>query len=202
MTLQKPCNVIIAGVGGQGNLLAGRVLAHAAVSAGYRPVIGETFGASRRGGTVFTHVRIGTDDVGPLIPAGTADLILGLEPMESLRAAISYAGKTTIVVMSLSPVHTLGSLSGETDYPQIEAIVEALSALCPTTYPIEISKTFQEPSSPRVLNSFILGAAAAVGKLPMEAVRIRESVASLMLPKEANLAAFDAGFESLEHGDS
>ncbi len=199
MNLQRPCNVIIAGVGGQGNLLSGRVLADAAFSAGYRPVIGETFGASRRGGTVFTHVRIATDDVGPLIPAGMADLILGLEPMESLRAAVSYAGRTTAIIVSLSPVQTLQSLSGQSKYPSVDDIIEALSSICSAIHPVELSRAFQESSGSRALNSFVLGAGAAVEKLPIKDAQIRESVGKLMTPKEANLTAFDAGFEAVKH---
>jgi len=185
-------------VGGQGNLVSGRVLAEAAVLAGYRPVIGETFGASRRGGTVFTHVRIGIDEVGPLIPAGAASLILGLEPMESLRAAISFASKITTIVLSTSPVQTLQSLSGQTKYPPVSDVLEAVSALCPATYPVELSGALRQTSGRLVLNSFVLGAAAALDRLPMSSSQIRESVANLMLPKDSNLAAFDNGFKDLE----
>ena len=85
-------NILIAGVGGQGNLVCGRVLCEAALQNGLRPVAGETFGASRRGGTVLTHLRISTQDRGPLIPKGRADLLLGMEPLETLRAASEYAG--------------------------------------------------------------------------------------------------------------
>jgi indolepyruvate ferredoxin oxidoreductase beta subunit len=199
MNLQRPCNVIIAGVGGQGNLLSGRVLADAALSAGYRPTIGETFGASRRGGTVFTHVRIGSEDIGPLIPAGMADLILGLEPMESLRAAVSYAARNAVVVVSLSPVQTTQSLSGGRKYPSIDDILETLSTMCSAIHPVELSKNLQESSGLRVLSSFVLGAGAAVEKLPMGASQIRESVCNLMIPKDANLAAFDAGLKAVKH---
>jgi len=196
--VQKTYNILIAGVGGQGNLVCGRVLADAAVSAGYRPVIGETFGASRRGGTVFTHVRVGIDDVGPLIPAHSASLIVGLEPVESLRAAIEYGGTGTVVVLNVRPVQTLASLSGKTKYPQINEILEALSGLGLTAYPVDAAIVLQDVESQRVLNSFMLGAASALKKMPMDVVQIRESVAKFMAHKDANLTAFSAGLSTIE----
>jgi len=196
--VQKPYNILIAGVGGQGNLVCGRILADAAVSAGYRPVIGETFGASRRGGTVFTHVRLGIVDVGPLIPAHSASLIVGLEPVESLRAAIEYGGTATVVVLNVRPVQTLESLSGKTKYPPIDEILDALSSLGLAAYPVDAAIALQDVESQRALNSFMLGAASALKKMPMDSVRIRESVAKLMAHKDANLTAFDAGLRSIE----
>ena len=82
--MRDPFNILVAGVGGQGNLVCGRVLAEASVRSGLRPVVGDTFGASRRGGSVLTHLRIGKTDWAPLIPKGEVDIILGLEPLEAL----------------------------------------------------------------------------------------------------------------------
>jgi len=124
--MQDPFNILVAGVGGQGNLVCGRVLAEAAVQSGLRPVVGDTFGASRRGGSVLTHLRIGKTDWGPLIPKGKADILLGLEPLEALRAAAEFAGERTVALVSKTKIPTVATNNEPTDYPAIERIIEQL----------------------------------------------------------------------------
>ncbi|MCL6611629.1 MAG: 2-oxoacid:acceptor oxidoreductase family protein [Peptococcaceae bacterium] len=127
---RDPLNVIVTGVGGQGNVLASQVLAAAAVEAGYRVSIGETFGASQRGGSVMSHVRIGRDRTfGPLIPRGRASLIVGFEPLETLRILLDYGNPDTVVVMNDRPNYPIGCLLGEEKYPDPRLIVEAVGRL-------------------------------------------------------------------------
>jgi indolepyruvate ferredoxin oxidoreductase beta subunit len=128
--VREPFNILVAGVGGQGNLVCGRVLAEAAVRQGLRPVVGDTFGASRRGGSVLTHLRLGTRDWAPLIPQGEVDILLGLEPMEALRAGIEYAGKRTVALVSLTKIPTANVSSGEKEYPPLEKIAASLTEHC------------------------------------------------------------------------
>ena len=78
-------DILIAGVGGQGVVLASRLLALAAMKAGFNVSTAETIGMSQREGSVNSHVRIGDEVYGSLIPAGQADLLLGLEPAETIR---------------------------------------------------------------------------------------------------------------------
>ena len=118
--MRDPFSILVSGVGGQGNLVCGRIIAEATVMQGLRPVVGDTFGASRRGGSVMTHIRIGKRDWAPLIPKGEADVLLGFEPVEALRAAIRYAGERTIALVSMMPVPPSNVTSGNLSYPAVD----------------------------------------------------------------------------------
>ncbi len=194
--LDRPYNVLIAGVGGQGNLLCGRVLAEAAISEGYRPTIGETFGASRRGGTVVTHVRLGNRDLGPLIPRGTVDMLIGLEPMESLRAAVDYCEDRAVAVVSTAEVQTMQCIAGATKYPSLAGILDVMSSICASVSSVDPVAVLGETGYRRVLNSFMLGAALASGIATLTANRVRDTLTGLMQPVDPNVAAFDAGLKA------
>ena len=194
--LDRPYNVLIAGVGGQGNLLCGRVLAEAAISEGYWPTIGETFGASRRGGTVVTHVRIGNGDLGPLIPRGAVDMLIGLEPMESLRAAVDYCEERAVAVVSTAEVQTMQCITGATKYPSMAGILDVMSSICASVSSVDPVAALGETGYRRVLNSFMLGAALASGIATLTTDRVRDALTGLMQPVDANVAAFDAGLKA------
>ena len=81
-------NLIITGVGGQGNVLSSQLIGQALVGKGYFVTIGETYGASQRGGSVMSHIRISSQkQLSPLIPRGKADIVVGLEPVEALAGS-------------------------------------------------------------------------------------------------------------------
>ncbi|MHA2432413.1 MAG: 2-oxoacid:acceptor oxidoreductase family protein [Candidatus Thorarchaeota archaeon] len=190
-------NVLVAGVGGQGNLLCGRILAEGAVRKNLRPVIGDTFGASRRGGTVHTHLRIGECDKGPLIPRRRADLLLGLEPLETLRAAIRFAGKETVVIFSGLRVDTIDSLAGRIKYPDIDRITEALHSISKAVYRLNPKDSLDKLGTRRVLNSYMIGALAGPGRTPLDASELRDIVSVTVEPRKTNTAAFDAGLKGI-----
>ena len=101
-------DIIVAGVGGQGSILASHILAEAAILAesgnpggGQVKVrVGETFGAAMRGGAVASHVRIGPEVYGPLVSRGQADMVIALEPLEGLRIGVDYVREGGIVVLN------------------------------------------------------------------------------------------------------
>ena len=89
--IKDPLNVVIAGVGGQGNIVISELIGIGLVRRGYFVTVGETFGASQRGGAVMSHLRISTETrYGPLIPLGGADIVMGMEPVEALRVLREY----------------------------------------------------------------------------------------------------------------
>ena len=186
-------NILIAGVGGQGNLVCGRILSEAALQNGLRPVIGETFGASRRGGTVLTHLRISKQERGPLIPKGKADLILGMEPLETLRAAIEYASQQTVAVVSSAKVETPSSLSDAEEYPRVDKILESLGFLCGEVIALDPVEPLEKSGGLRFLNSYLLGAVSSLKEVPLAKDEIRNAVATTLRDPEMNLAAYDAG---------
>lgn len=200
--MREPFNILVAGVGGQGNLVCGRILADAAIRQGLRPVVGETFGASRRGGSVLTHLRLGTRDWAPLIPKGEVDILLGLEPLEALRAAAEYAGGRTIAITSLTKVPTADISSGEIEYPPLKRISAALARLCKQVYMLDTDAALSQIGSPRVLNSFILGSMSSLPQSPLTRANIRKSLQVLLGSDTANLAAFDEGVNALQTNQS
>ncbi len=191
--MNDPFNILIAGVGGQGNLLCGRVLADAAVRSNLRPVVGDTFGASRRGGSVLTHLRIGTRDWAPLIPRGEVDILLGLEPLEALRAAIGFAGSRTISIISKTKIPTVVTTSKKFDYPSIDSIIQSLESLCMQVIVLDAGDALQKIGSMKVLNSYILGALESINKTPIESGAIRQSLQSIFGDSTDNIQAFDEG---------
>jgi indolepyruvate ferredoxin oxidoreductase beta subunit len=191
--MRDPFNILVAGVGGQGNLVCGRVLAEATIQQGLRPVVGDTFGASRRGGSVLTHLRIGTTDWAPLIPRGEVDILLGLEPIETLRAVLDFAGKRTIVIMSLSKVPTVDVSSGRTEYPALDKIVESIEKECKRVYVLDTHESLKESGSTRNLNTFMLGALSAIEENPLPKDVIRKAIETILGDDDINTSAFDLG---------
>ena len=124
-------NIIVTGVGGQGNVLASQVIAAAALESGFCVSVGETFGASQRGGSVMSHVRVSRlRAYGPLIPRGRASVIIGFEPLETWRTLAAYGGIDTQVIMNGRPNYPLGVLLGDFEYPDQAGITSAVRAAC------------------------------------------------------------------------
>jgi len=116
-------NIIITGVGGQGNVMASRVLAGMLVNAGYVVTIGETFGMSQRGGSVMSHLRVSSKSVlSPQIPQGNADIVIALEPVEALRVLTKYGNPDVAVLTNSRMVYPMGVITGEFTYPTIEEV--------------------------------------------------------------------------------
>ena len=195
--MREPFNILVAGVGGQGNLVCGRVLAEAAIRQGLRPVVGDTFGASRRGGSVLTHLRLGNRDWAPLIPQGEVDILLGLEPMEAFRAAVEYAGKRTIALVSLTEVPTADVDSGERMYPPLENISASLTEHCKRVYMLDAESALLRVGSPRALNSFLLGSLSALSESPLSQDLIREALYAILGRDTINVTAFEEGIAAL-----
>ncbi|MGY5879858.1 MAG: 2-oxoacid:acceptor oxidoreductase family protein [Candidatus Thorarchaeota archaeon] len=191
--MRNPFNILVTGVGGQGNLVCGRVLADAAVKSGLRPVVGDTFGASRRGGSVLTHLRIGKTDWAPLIPKGEVDIILGLEPIEALRAASEFAGDRTVAIVSQTKIPTVASNNETTEYPSLERIIESLNKICKQVIILDAEEILTQIGSMKMLNSFILGAMGALADTPLSLEVIRESLQSIFGLESTNVTAFDKG---------
>jgi len=194
--VREPYSILVAGVGGQGNLVCGRIISEATMKQGLRPIVGDTFGASRRGGSVVTHIRIGTRDWGPLIPRGKANIILGLEPVEALRTALRFAGKDTIAIVSMMPVPPSNVTSGNVRYPDLADIKKALESICQQVYMLDTEPVMKKLGSTRVLNSYMIGAFSALDDMPLDSKYLRQAILDL-LESEMDLTAFNEGTQSL-----
>ena len=123
-------NIIITGVGGQGNVTLARLIGESVIKENKYITIGETFGASQRGGSVMSHLRLGNSKIySPVIPLKKADLIIGLEPVETLRVLISYGNQSIIAISNKRPIIPANVLTGEIQYPLIENIEEKINNL-------------------------------------------------------------------------
>lgn len=161
-------NVIIAGVGGQGNVLASQLIALASVESGYEVTVGETFGASQRGGSVMSHVRLySKDSLGPLIPKGRADVIVGFEPMETLRILGVYGNPTTKVLVNTRPIYPIKVLSGEQVYPDLNTILQGIEEHVDIMVTINATNIALEVGKAIVANMVMVGALSGTGFVPI-----------------------------------
>lgn len=202
MSLQQkePLNLIITGVGGQGNVLISRLSGQSMVDAGLQVTVGETYGASQRGGSVASHVRISKDtQYGPIIPEGHADVILGLEPVESLRILGLYGSPKTFVVTNIRPFYPLSVATGEAEYPKLETIKQSINELSAKAWYIDASEIALNLGAPLLTNMVMVGAIIGARLLPLTQDMF-ESQLEASFEKESltlNLQAFRMGLTAL-----
>jgi indolepyruvate ferredoxin oxidoreductase beta subunit len=194
------CNIILAGVGGQGVLLFAEILGEVAVKQGYNVRVSEIHGMAQRGGSVISDVRIGEKAVSPTVLEGTADVIVGLEPMEALRS-IKFANEKTLVLINTAVVKPSG-VSQSVSYPLLESIMEKMRLFTRNIVAIDAMSIARLLGSPNVLNVVMLGALAATRKFPVESEIIRSSIKDSVRERfvEINLKAFDAGYDKVLSG--
>jgi indolepyruvate ferredoxin oxidoreductase beta subunit len=168
--IKDPLNIIICGVGGQGNILASELLAAALVEKGFNTTVGETYGVSQRGGSVMSHVRVSSlHQYGVLIPRGEADIIIGFEPIETLRVAREYGNKSTRIIFDTRPNYPLGVLVGEALYPDMESIQQELKLLCGEVEIVAATRLAQEAGNAQAANILLMGALTALPSVPLSA---------------------------------
>jgi indolepyruvate ferredoxin oxidoreductase, beta subunit len=194
-----PLDLVIAGVGGQGNVLASEILGTAAVEAGFFVAIGETYGASQRGGSVSSHVRIsGRSQPGPLIPRGQARLILGFEPMEALRVARELAHPEAHALVETGPIPPLAVLRGDASLPDVREILAALRQGVAELRVVALHDAALRLGNPQSFNILVIGALSATGWLPFP-LDLLDLAVRRLFPKEkvpVNLLALRRGAEA------
>lgn len=153
---------IITGVGGQGTVLASKIIADILMNRGEKVHSAETIGMAQRGGSVVSCVRTG-NVLSPLVPKNSADVLIGFEPAESLRC-ISYLKKNGTAVISASPILPATSSLGNENY-DLKYILECLKNSSCETIVINTDKICSEIGNYKVLNVCLLGAAAATGRI-------------------------------------
>ena len=197
-SLQKdPLNLIIAGVGGQGNVVVSTLIGQALLSEGYNVTIRETYGASQRGGRVMSHIRVSLENRNsPLIPQRCADIVLGLEPAETLRILVQYGNPNVVTVVNPRPIYPIGVLGGEAEYPDMDKLTEAIRQLSTKTLVINATDEAQKLGNPIFANVILVGALTGTGLLPLDSNSLKE-VLKENFPKalEINLEALRKGIE-------
>jgi len=198
-----PFNVIITGVGGQGNVLASQIIGQVLVQAGKFVTIGETYGVTQRGGSVMSHLRISDlDQWSPLIPEGHAHLIVGLEPIETLRVMAGYGNPDTLVLTNLRPIMPLDVIAGTATYPEVSEVLAELQRLSQKVWTLNATEIALDMGDPIFSNMIMIGAIAGLG-LPSVDIdpAVFGSVLEVVLSRgkaATNLEAFEKGRNAVE----
>lgn len=198
-TLTKdPLNLIIAGVGGQGNVMISLLIGKAFVRQGYFVTIGETYGASQRSGSVMSHLRISRESqYSPFIPNGRADIILGMEPVETLRILQQFGNSDVITITNSRLVYAVGM-----EYPSLDKVAEAIKGLSARLWLIDATDEAAKLGDPVFANMILIGTLIGSGILPIDRKSIELSLQESS-PKEklnANMLAFNKGMELANRG--
>ena len=201
MALQKdPWNIIITGVGGQGNVLASQILGQMLVQQGYIITIGETYGASQRGGSVMSHIRVSRrGQFSPLIPEGKCDLVIGLEPVEALRVLANYGNPGVMMLINTRPIYPIDVIAGSAAYPELSVVLKKIQRLSRGVWTLNATEIGLELGDPIFSNIVMLGALSALDLLPLHREGFQNAIEE-MLPSHKlhlNMNAFDRGREAV-----
>jgi indolepyruvate ferredoxin oxidoreductase beta subunit len=170
-------NLIITGVGGQGNVLSSQLIGQALVQKGFFVTIGETYGASQRGGSVMSHIRTSSQkQLSPLIPKGKADIVLGLEPVEALRVLTLYGNPRTVVIANTRPIYPVDVTGGNEAYPDEEVIKNSLDDLSRKVYWIAATDIALGMGSAILGNMIMIGALLNLGLIPLRPEEFRRTL--------------------------
>ena len=194
---KDPINLVVSGVGGQGNVMVTLVLGNALVDGGYFVTVGETYGASQRGGSVMSHVKVSAvKQYSPLIAGGQADIIVGMEPVETLRMLKQFGNDRVTCVVNPRPIHAI-DLSGA-GYPDLEHVMKQIEGLAQKTYTVHATEEAQKMGNPILANMILIGALLKTSLLPLEQASL-EGVIKKMFPKavDINLRALKQGMQSV-----
>ncbi|WP_292485695.1 indolepyruvate oxidoreductase subunit beta [Methanohalobium sp.] len=193
MNTNNKLDLVIAGVGGQGTILASDIIGNSSVLENLPVRAAETHGMAQRGGSVINHVRIGTD-LGSMIPEQGADVLLALEPVEAIRY-INYLSENGIVVLNTKPVYPVTVTSSD-QYPDVSEIINTLKKKY-EVYPLDASELAIKAGHPQSMNVVMVGAVSSY--LPIGKNRLEECIKDLVPPKtvDINLKAFELGKENI-----
>jgi indolepyruvate ferredoxin oxidoreductase beta subunit len=187
-------DLVIAGVGGQGNILASQAIAQCAMDTGLNVVNTETKGAAQRGGSVLSHVRIADGEIySPLVPQGQADVLLGFEPLEALRY-INMLNKQGKFIINTAPVPTILANLKVDEYPSQEQMLAAIKERGLSGYFINATQAAKELGNVLLTNVIMLGGFTVISDvLPTSA--ILDKLLSMVDQKyhEADVLAFHNG---------
>ncbi|MBR3772605.1 MAG: indolepyruvate oxidoreductase subunit beta [Clostridium sp.] len=167
-------NVLLCGVGGQGTVLASKLIALAALERGENVRTAETIGMAQRGGCVVSHVRTGDKINSPLIPLGGADILIGFEPAEAVRC-LPYLKKDGIVIVNSKAVKPVTATLSDSNYEGTE-MINYLKKNMNQCYVIDGEAISLSVGSPKVLNIVLLTAAVKYGNLGMSIEELKQTI--------------------------
>ncbi len=185
--------LIIVAVGGQGNLLASRVIGEAALLADVPVRMSEIHGMAQRGGVVESAILFG-EAKSTIISDGEADILVGFEPAETLRA-LNKCNPETVVVTNTAPTPPFTVAIGRGTYPEMDQILGILRERTARLIAFDAAEAARTAGNIMAVNMVLVGAALGTGKLPLTSETVREAIRARTRPAfvEANLKAFDLG---------
>lgn len=194
-------NVLLTGVGGQGTVLAAKVLAQAAQAKGWQVRTAETIGMAQRGGSVVSHVRMGDNGeevIAPLVAKGTADMIIAFEPAEAARV-LPYLAPDGVMVSATTSIQPITAALSIEPY-LAEATIASLRgrlnecAAAPARFVlVDDEAVLSQVENRKALNTVLLAFALKTGHLPLSLDDLRDAIRACVKPRfvELNLAAID-----------
>jgi indolepyruvate ferredoxin oxidoreductase beta subunit len=185
--------LVFIGVGGQGNLLASRLLGEAALLMDIPTVVSEIHGMAQRGGIVESAVLLG-DVSSPIVSSSEADVLIGFEPLETLRA-LGKCNKDTVVITNIHPLPPFTVAVGQGVYPPVEESLQLIREKAKKVIELDGNAIAEEVGNPLSLNMVMLGALIGSGTTPIGAEEMKKvlSTSTKKAFLESNLKAFDMG---------
>jgi len=191
----KTFKVVISGVGGQGTLLASRLLAEAAINSGLQVKIGETYGMAQRGGPVMGHIQIGGTAHNPQIRKREADVLVGFEPAEATRRGVTYLKDGGLALVNKRVTAPVEVISGMVPYPEMGELMGLLGKVTDRLVAFDATSLAEEAGDPIATNVVMLGALNESGELPFGEETMLSTLRDSLRPRfiELNMKAFDLG---------
>jgi indolepyruvate ferredoxin oxidoreductase beta subunit len=188
--------IVFVGVGGQGNLLSSRILGEAAVLAGLPVNVSEVHGMAQRGGVVESAVVMG-GALSSIVSDGEADVLIGFEPSETLRA-LNKCSRESTVITNIIPLMPFTVALGKGVYPDVKESLILIKGKVKRLIALNASALAEQAGSPMAVNIVMLGALAQSQTLSLTVAQMKEALRMNIKKKllETNLKAFDLGFEA------
>lgn len=186
-----PTNIMFVGVGGQGTLLASKILGRVLIEKGYDVKVSEVHGMSQRGGSVVTYVRYGDKVYSPTVETGEADIILAFEQLEALRN-LSFLSKTGTLIVNTQTIEPMPVITGSAAYP--ENIIDTIKACGANVIAADALTIATEAGTSKAVNIVLLGIAAK--RLGLAKEDFLPAIDALVKEKfrEVNKQAFSSGY--------
>jgi len=193
-------DLLITGVGGQGNILASDIIGEAALSAGYDVKKTDTLGMAQRGGSVISHLRIAEHVNSPLIRQGDVDILLAFEKLEAARW-IQFLKPGAVTIINNHALPPLSVNVGNETYPEDQQIMDILAQKKARVYFVDGTQKVIKLGNIRTLNIFMLGCLSRF--LPVDMEVWKESIAQHLPEKlvDINVTAFESGRKEIPHGN-
>jgi indolepyruvate ferredoxin oxidoreductase beta subunit len=195
---QAVTNVVIAGVGGQGSILASHLLAQTALKDGLDVKLAETFGAATRGGSVMAHVRMG-QVWAPTMMEDEADVVLSMEPLEGLRVATQFLKPGGWALINSRPWMPVDVAVGRCEYPAADSIEGSLEKLGAIVISLDATELALEAGNARAANTVMLGGLFALGALDLSEESLFRAMEERWAERlvRVNRRAYDLGYQAI-----